>query len=80
MQRNEALKQLAERVGNDVRIALSTPAGARVLEALDERYVQGDLMGATPEETAFNLGAREVVVWLKRMVRVAEVVERTGRT
>lgn len=74
-----ARQQLAERIGNDVKLTFTTPSGARVLEALSERFVNGDLLGATPEETAFNLGCREVVMWMQRMTKLAEKVERTGR-
>jgi hypothetical protein len=78
-QRDEARKHLATEVGNDVKLTFSTPSGQKVLAALDARFVQGDLLGATSEETAFRLGCREVVVWLQQMVKLSDAVERMGR-
>jgi hypothetical protein len=57
-QRFEALQaQLADRYGR----ILVTPDGKALLAFLEERFFNGELLGDTPEETAFNLGAREVV-------------------
>jgi hypothetical protein len=40
---------------------LASPDGGELVSYLEARFFNGDLMGDTPEETAFNLGAREVV-------------------
>ena len=47
--------------------AMRTAEGVELLRALEDEFYDCDLMGKTPEETAFKLGAREVVVFLRRM-------------
>ncbi len=56
---------------------LASQAGAKLLETLEADFIDGDLFGETPEETAFNLGAREVVLYMRRLARAAQ---RTGAT
>jgi hypothetical protein len=51
---------------------LASPEGGKLIERLEELFFEGDLLGATPEETAFNLGAREVV----RRLRDARALQR----
>jgi hypothetical protein len=53
----ELRAELAEKHGR----VLATPEGRALLELLERRFFNGDLLGDTPEETNFNLGAREVV-------------------
>ena len=62
----ELQKRLAPKVG-EVALVLATPAGKTLLEVLEAEFFNGDLLGATPEQTAFNLGAREVVVYLRQL-------------
>jgi hypothetical protein len=50
----------AEMAQKHARIFASSE-GRQLLALLERRFFSGDLMGRTPEETAFNLGAREVV-------------------
>jgi hypothetical protein len=57
--------------------ALVSPPGRKLLTALEAEFFEGDLLGETPEETAFCLGAREVVMALRRLARAAQ---RTGAT
>ena len=56
---------------------LASAPGLKLLETLEADFVEGDLFGESPEETAFNLGAREVVLYLRRLARAAQ---RTGAT
>lgn len=63
--RMEELARRPESVA--VRAVLVTPAGEALLKHLEESFVFGDLLGDTPEETDFNLGAREVVMELRRL-------------
>ena len=48
-----------------VRDVLLTQEGTALLRALEELFYDCDLLGATPQETAFKLGQREVVVYLR---------------
>ena len=42
-----------------------TEDGAELLRALEAEFYDCDLMCKTPEETAFKLGARQVVVFMR---------------
>jgi hypothetical protein len=47
------------------------PEGKELLAYLTAKFFDGELLGDTPEETAFNLGAREVV---RRMRTLAALI------
>lgn len=62
------MEELARRPESQaVRALFATPAGEVLLKHLEETFVLGDLLGEDAEETAFNLGAREVVMELRRL-------------
>lgn len=66
MTRDDLRKKL-ETVAKAARIVFATPEGETVLADLEAAFVYGDLLGDTPEKTAFNLGAREVVLYLRAL-------------
>ncbi|MGI9889075.1 hypothetical protein [Vibrio chagasii] len=43
--------------------------GKAVLEALEEEFNRDELRGQTPQDTYFNLGRRDVLVYIKQMIR-----------
>lgn len=55
----------------------ASDAGKELLAYLEAKFFEGDLLGDTPEETAFNLGAREVV---RRMRNLAALVTKQEKT
>jgi hypothetical protein len=55
------LEELQEQLVQKYSGLLATPEGQKLLEDLEKRFDGDDLLGDTPEETAFNLGARAVV-------------------
>ncbi len=64
--RVEALRdELVDKYG---RLLLS-PDAKELIDFLERRFFDGELLGETPEETAFNLGAREVVRVLRDLRR-----------
>jgi hypothetical protein len=65
-QLEELQAKLLERFGP----LLATPEGEQLVAFLSREFFDGELLGDTPEETAFNLGAREVV---RRMRRVRDL-------
>ncbi len=70
------MEQLAlEPHAREAAALLATPSFAHLMGRLNALFVDGQLMGKTPEETAFNLGQREVVIYLRRL---AALKERTG--
>lgn len=68
----QALAKLEEHHAELGTVLASSP-GSKLLEALEAEFVEGSLFGETPEETAFNLGSREVVLQLRRLARAAKV-------
>ena len=46
------------------RMLLSSEDGRLLLDTLEEMYYKGTMVGATPEDTYFKLGQRDVVVFL----------------
>ena len=53
----------------------NTEDGRALMTALEENFFNGDLMAATPEQTAFNLGAREVVRFIRQLRDAAKPQE-----
>ena len=49
----------------------STPDGKLVLEALERQFVLGSIRASSVEDTYFNLGARDVVIRLRRLATAA---------
>lgn len=79
--RNEILDKAAERIARSphalaAQAFFATAPGKELLEVLEAHFIFGRLQGATTEETAFNLGQREVVLYLRRL---AHLRERTGQ-
>lgn len=54
-------QDLAGELGRRFYRVLASPEGQELLAHLKQRFYDCDLRGATPEETAFNLGRRELV-------------------
>lgn len=46
--------------------------GKKVLEALEEEFYHGELLGESPDKTAYNLGRRDVVMYIKQMLNYGE--------
>lgn len=76
---DRARQALAEEKADAIRRCLSTPDG-QVLQKVLNSFVEGDLLGATHDETLFNLGAREVAMYLRKLARHSEVMENQRRT
>jgi hypothetical protein len=72
----QQLEELQEQLVLKYGSLLASPEGQLLLEDLEKRFDGDDLFGDTPEETAFNLGARAVV---RRMRLVRELVTKKRR-
>lgn len=65
------LEKLQARLGQKaagVSRVLTSPDGAVLMKALEDEFFNGPLLGETPERTAFNVGAREVVTYLRALI------------
>ncbi len=66
----KTIAEIRERLKDAVAAAkrvLATPDGRGLLEALEREYLYGTLMSDSVERTAFNLGSREVVLYLREL-------------
>lgn len=50
----------------------STPAGKEGLEYLDEEFTRGQMFTADPLQTAYMLGARDVVIYLQQLIKYGD--------
>ena len=46
---------------------LESPDGQAVMELLEAEFFEGNLFSPDPYQTAFNLGRRDAVVYLKQL-------------
>jgi hypothetical protein len=63
---DKALERLAKKAVL-VRSVLSSDAGKEMMVLLEEAFYHGGLMAETPEKTAYNLGRRDVVMYLRQL-------------
>lgn len=75
MTREKAEQELMKKA-SAVKRLLASPDGAMVMDTLSRAFYEGNLVGSTVEETYRNLGAREVVVLLRKLRDYG--TERTG--
>ncbi len=52
-----------------VQAFLRSDVGREVIRVLEDEFYNGELMADTPEKTAYNLGRRDVVMYLKQLQR-----------
>lgn len=69
----EALEKKARRFHN----LFTSPDGVKVLEALEEEFNPDTLIGSNNAETNYNVGRRDVVIYIRQMIRYNENVRRT---
>ena len=63
---DKALERLAKKAVL-VRSVLSSDAGKEMMSLLEEAFYHGGLMAETPEKAAYNLGRRDVVMYLRQL-------------
>ncbi len=57
----------------DFHILFTSPVGVKVLKYLEDEFDQEDIFQAgVPDGTAYNLGRRDVVLYIRQMIRVTE--------
>ena len=55
-----------------VRAIFSSPEGKKVLELLSEQFDQDDLRGDTVQDTYYNLGQRDVLIYIRQLIRLLD--------
>ncbi len=51
---------------------MNSATGKAVVQALEDEFYHGELFDKDPQITAYNLGRRDVVVYLKQLQRFKE--------
>lgn len=67
---NAATQKMMDELADDAKevgIVLTSPGGKKLMDKLMDSFYDGDIIGPTPEITAFHLGAREVVRYMKSL-------------
>ena len=70
---DDILASLRRKTGK-VRLLFNTALGLEVLEILADEFDAPDLRGSTVEDTYFQLGRRDVLVYIKQLLE-AEMPE-----
>jgi hypothetical protein len=59
---------------------MNNPIGKAVVAALEETFYDGELFDPDPHQTAYNLGRRDVVSYMKQLQRIKDNDDGTGIT
>jgi hypothetical protein len=73
IQKSEAVLAMERRIREKAaqfHELLNNPVGRQLITILTEEFDKLDLRGATVEETYYNLGCRDVVVYLQTLQRI----------
>ena len=71
-----AIEALGKKAG-DFHKLFTSPVGVKVLQALEEEFNPDVLIGETDAETNYKVGGRDVVIYIRQMIRYKENVRRT---
>jgi len=71
-----AIEALGKKAG-DFHKLFTSPVGVKVLQALEEEFNPDVLIGETDAETNYKVGGRDVVIYIRQMMRYKENVRRT---
>lgn len=70
--RQQAVDQVVHKAGYFYRI-FTSPDGKKVLEWLEEEFDADEIFTAgEPDTTSYNLGKRDVIVYIRQMIRLKE--------
>lgn len=69
--RYEVEKRTREKANNFARL-FATPRGKIVMEALENEFDSSTIFDPDPNITNYNLGRRDVVIYIKQMIKFSE--------
>lgn len=75
-QSKEAAIEALGKKARDFHQLFTSPVGVKVLEALEEEYNPDVLIGANNAETNYKVGGRDVVIYIRQMIRYQENARR----
>lgn len=72
---SEQIKQIRRNIrhkGAAIVAFMNSPIGKSVIEAMEDAFYHGELFDSDPYTTAYNLGRRDVVIYMKQLQRISE--------
>lgn len=70
--KQKAVDQVVKKSGYFYRI-FTSPDGKKVLEWLEDEFDNDEIFAAgEPDTTSYNLGKRDVIVYIRQMIRLKE--------
>ena len=73
----EAAREALGQKATDFYQLFTSPVGVKVLTSLEEEFNPDVLLGKTDAETNYNCGKRDVVIYIRQMIRYKENARRT---
>ena len=70
--KKEAAREALGAKATDFYQLFTSPVGVKVLKALEEEFNPDVLVGKTDAETNYNVGGRDVVIYIRQMIRYKE--------
>ena len=70
-----ALEALGQKAG-DFHKLFTSPVGVKVLQGLEEEFNPDVLVGSSNAITNYNVGRRDVVIYIRQMIRYKENARR----
>lgn len=71
----EEAKQNIKKLATTYRRLFETPNGMKVLLDLESEFEPDKLMGNNDAQTNYNVGKRDVVRYIKQMIRIGDNVQ-----
>ena len=72
-EKKQALLDNVRKKSGDFHKLFTSPIGEKVLKYLEDEFDNEKLFVAgVPDETGYNLGGRDVIVYIRQMIRVKE--------
>jgi len=71
-QRKEKILERLRAKSKNFNSVFSSPQGEQVLVALEEEFNHDNIMAEDPYKTAYRLGQRDVVVYIRQLMRNME--------
>ena len=74
--REAAIEAVGKKAG-DFHKLFTSPVGVKVLQHLEDEFNPDVLIGETDAKTNYNVGSRDVVIYIRQMIRYNENARRT---
>lgn len=74
----EIAKEKIARNAGVIRNVLASPDGEKMMKILEDAFYHGEMYSPDPYRMAFNLGARDVVVYLRQLAKYGESANGNG--